>query len=111
MAPLIRSVYGAGGTFFRPDASESHEKHAAILAVPFLQGKNPLIYRNNYIKESLIYSVIRADGIFLRPAASQKPRNSAAIPSVLFLAGRKNLLVIAKTALNQWFLKSVVPYE
>ena len=31
----------------------------------------------------------------------QKPRNSAAVPSVSFLAGRKNLLVIAKTSLNQ----------
>ena len=58
-----------------------------------------------FLKESLIYSVIHADGIFLRPAASQKPRNSAAIPSVSFLAGCKNLLVIAKTSLNQRFPK------
>jgi len=47
----------------------------------------------------------------LRPAASQKPRNSAAIPSVSFLAGRKNLLVIAKTSLNQWLLNRINNHE
>ena len=58
-----------------------------------------------FFRESLIDSDIHADGIFLCLAASQKPRNSGAIPSVSFLAGRKNLLVIAKTSLNQWFLR------
>ena len=64
----------------------------------------------SFSKESLIDSDIHADGIFLRPAASQKPRNSAVIPSVLFLAGRKNLLVIAKTSLNQWFPNNTLSF-